>query len=432
MNPFASAVPQPLRIALIDAVGAPGTFHEPFCRDTGPHVVELLARALAQAGHAVDIYRARDAGEPAWEDLQSGVRIHRVAPGLDCDARDQDGLSLAVQGFMGGMRHLARGAWPCDVVHAFGLHAGLVGLRLTRAMRVPFILSLTPRHQADAVAAVEDLLLRRADGVIAVSECNRDALIGRHAAAPARVHFVPRGVDTQCFRPGRKAQLRRALGWPEDAFVVLWGGTADADAARLREALPVFRAASKLSAHMVVMGADSPWPAETAGIPGVSVVDLGDATGQARQAHLSTCYAAADLLVLPPWHRESEEIDAKEAMACGTPVLALTSSAGDEAARLVEDGVTGYVLHRPLSATVLQRMRLLCEQPRRHAAMSMAAVLRARTFHTWRKAAPRFANVYAHAHLPDHARNEGRMLTLVRTNRAVSAAGMPSTMPAGA
>lgn len=431
MNPFATAVPQPLRVALIDTVGVPGHPQETFCRDTGPHVVELLARALAQAGHAVDIYRSRDVGEPGWEDLQSGVRIHRVAPGLSGDVHDQASLSLAVQGFMTGMQHLARDAYPCDVVHAFGLHAGLVGLRLTRAMRVPFILSLKPRGDIGDAAAVEDLLLRRADGVIAVSEGNREALIGRQAASPARVHLVPRGVDTQCFRPGRKAQLRRALGWPEDAFIVLWGGAPQADAPRLREGLPVFRAASRLSAHVVVLGADSPWPAETAGIPGVSVVDLGDgAPGLARQAQLSACYAAADLLVLPPWHREVEEIDAKEALACGTPVIVLAASLNDEAAREVEDGVTGYVLHRPTPAGLLQRMRLLCEQPRRHAAMSMAAVLRARTFHTWRRAAARFANVYAHTHLPDHARNEGRMLTLVRASRPV-AVRLP-VMPAGA
>jgi D-inositol-3-phosphate glycosyltransferase len=436
MNPFASAAPQPLRVALIDAVGAtPLRAEPPFCPDTGPHAVEMLARGLARCGHAVDIYRSRADGEPVWEDLQSGVRIHRIAQTAPWPEHGQAQLSQAVQAFVGGMRHLARGVYPFDVVHAFGMNAGLAGLRLTRGVSAPFILSLKPQDDADAERlAVEDLLVRRADGLIAHSERNRDALCGLHAASRAALHLVPRGVDTQCFRPGRKAQLRRELGWPEDAFIVMWGGTAKTDVARLREGLSVFRAASRLSgAHVVVCGADSPWPAETAGIPSVSVVDLDEAAqGMARNARLSACYAACDLLVLPPWHREVDDINAKEAMACGTPVMVMTDRAGDEAARAVEDGVTGYVLHRPTPEMVLQRLRTLCEQPRRRAAMGMAAILRARTFYTWQKVAERVANVYANTHRPERFAHDRRALTLISTGAPRRTATVASLVPVGA
>lgn len=438
MNPFASAVPQPLRVALIDAVRHDdATAVSLTCPDTGVHAVEMLARALARRGHAVDIYRARKEGEPVWEDLQAGVRIHRIAQTSPwpSDDDDQMQLSAAAQDFVAAMRHMARDIYPCDVVHAFGPHAGLVALRLTRGVPVPFVLSL--QTQADDAKpdtdAVEDLLVRRADALIAFNERNRETLCQWYAAPRSAVHLVPRGVDTQCFRPGSKALLRRLLGWPEDEFIVLWGGSPTADALRLKEGLPLFRAASRVSAHVAVLGADSPWPAETAGIPAVSVVDLDEVARADRQAHLAACYAACDVLVVPAWHREGEVVNTREAMACGTPVLVLTDRGNDEAARAVEDGVTGYVLHRARPESLLQRLRLLIDQPQRRAAMGMAAVLRARTFYTWQKSAERFANVYANTHPADRVRRqEGRALTLIRPckPRLVSTTG--PMLPIGA
>ena len=436
MNPFASAAPQPLRVALIDAVRCEDAQAASFfCPDIGPHAVEKLARALARRGHAVDIYRSRKTGEPVWEDLQAGVRIHRVAQTAPWPTEDQGQLSQAVQAFVAGMRHMARDVYPCDVVHAFGAYAGLVGLRLTRGVAVPFVLSLKPQgDEAGAeIGGVEDLLMRRADALIACSERNREALCQLHAAPRSTVHLVQRGVDTQCFRPANKAQLRRSLGWPENEFIVMWGGAGAADAARLRDGLPLFRAASRLSAHVVVLGADSPWPAETAGIPGVSVVDLDEVMPAARQAHLAACYAACDLLVVPPWHRETEAVNPREAMACGTPVLVITERGNDEATRTVEEGVTGYVLHRPSPEVVLQRLRTMAEQPQRRAAMGMAAVLRARTFYTWQKVAERFANVYANTHASERIRQEGRSLTLIRPSKPrLVSSKMAPLVPVGA
>ncbi|MFT3859533.1 MAG: glycosyltransferase [Aquabacterium sp.] len=434
MNPFASIAPQPLRVALIDAVRPHGMKGETFCPDTGPHAVEMLACALARRGHAVDIYRGRDAGEPIWEDLQAGVRIHRVATTAPWPHdEDQTGLTQAVQAFVAGMRHMARDVYPCDVVHAFGLHAGLVGLRLTRGMSVPFILNLQPALAGDEhIGALEELLVRRSDGLVASSERQRDALMALPAASRAAVHLVPRGVDTQRFRPGRKARLRDMLGWPQEAFIVMWGGSPESDLSRLRDGLPVFRAASRIGAHVVALGADSPWPGEMAGLPQVSVVDLEAVEGSARQAHLSACYAASDVLVLPSWHREVEAICGREAMACGTPVMVLSQHGSDEATRAVEDGVTGYVLHRPTPEAILQRLRILSEQPRRREAMGMAAVLRARTFHTWHKVAERLASVYAHARASQHEVDVHRSFTLIRNSRPRLVSTLAPLVPTGA
>ena len=424
MNPFFASAAGTLRVAMIDtALSASHLDHEGL--DTGPHAIESVARALARLGHTVDIYRSKSAGEPVWEDLHSGVRVHRVAHPAPWPVDDQDALSRAVRGFVAGMKHMATEVYPCDAVHAWGTLSGLVGLRLTRGLAVPFVLTLKPRPE-DAWFAINELLIARADGLIACSDADRDALYKIHGTMRANVHVVPRGVDLPCFKPRPKAQLRRELGLPEDAFIVMWGGSTSADIGRLRDGMPFFRMASKASAHVLVAGSDSPWPAETAGLPNTTAIDVDDTEPFQKQAALSACYGAADLLVMPPWHREVDGINAKDAMACGTPVIVLTERINDEMARVVDDCVTGYVIHRERSDLLLNRLRTMRDQPQRRAAMGMAAVLRARTFFTWQRAAERFAHIYTNTTLPSRVREDCRSLTLVRSAPRLPGAWMPA------
>ncbi len=127
------------------------------------------------------------------------------------------------------------------------------------------------------------------------------------------VHY---GLDTAAYAPKPKAECRRALGLPQEAFVVCFGSQSLADP---RKGLPELLAALRRLHDQpglvgLVFGADLP-PLDKAGLPPIH--SAGFLSGAAAQA---TMYSAADVFVIPSL-AEAFGQTALEAMACGTPVV---------------------------------------------------------------------------------------------------------------
>ncbi|MGC4060201.1 MAG: glycosyltransferase [Aquabacterium sp.] len=378
-----------MRIALIDEVMPSGGTIEP-----DRNQIEKLAWAMAHQGHMVDIYRGRGPGEPVWEDLHEQVRIHRMDNTASWPLDDQPRLGQAVQAFAAGMRRLVMEVYPCDVIHAWGLHAGLVGLRLSRGVAVPFAWTMPSRIADAPQRQIAQLLVERAQALVARNVAQRNALLDIPGARRADVHLVPSGVDTQLFRPRNKACARRELGLPQDAFVVLLAG---------QSTTPWRSLVADLPAHVVAL-AD------------VKQEDACDASAHARL--VAEHCAAADVMLIVGEQEAGLQIDAKEAMACGLPVLALAQRSGDEVSRVVEDGVTGYVLHTNHPDVTMDHLRYLRDQPHWRSAMGMAAILRARTFFTWTKASDQMLGIYSECAQTSQLTHIGqicRSLTLIQS-----------------
>jgi glycosyltransferase involved in cell wall biosynthesis len=71
---------------------------------------------------------------------------------------------------------------------------------------------------------IENYVYRKADGLIVMSEGNREFVADRGAALE-RVHVVPNWVDTKSIRPGKRLNDFRREHNLGDKFVVLFGGT---------------------------------------------------------------------------------------------------------------------------------------------------------------------------------------------------------------
>jgi glycogen synthase len=171
----------------------------------GVHV-EYLARELAKLA-AVEV---RTFGRQAVEDAALAVRGYGPAAAAADDPPAP--YTPAVRALRVGLS-LASAPTEADVVHSHTWYAAFGGLLARILHGIPLVVtahSLEPlrpwkREQlgrgADVAAWAERSALEAADAVVAVSsEMQRDILRHFHVA-PARVHVIPNGVDTDTYRP---------------------------------------------------------------------------------------------------------------------------------------------------------------------------------------------------------------------------------------
>ncbi len=374
--------------------------------------VAHVARALAAAGHQVDVLTRRDARAlPAAVDMRPGVRVHHLDAG-PADFVPKEQLLPHMPAFAEAARRLLRHSEPIDVLHANFFMSGWVGLQLKRQFGAPLVttfhaLGLVRReHQGSADGfpaeriAIERTLVNRSDCVVA--ECPQDEadLQRLYGAQRARLATVPCGVDTTEFRPGDKQQARARLGLPADEFIVLQLGRLVPrkgidNVVRAMQLLP-----RALPARLVVVGGGSTAPDEAltpeigrlrALSRRLNVADRVHFTGRRERHQLRDWYLAADVFVTTPWY-EPFGITPLEAMACGTPVI---GSAVGGIQHTVLDGVTGYHVPPNDPAALADRLQLLHAMPALAGAMGRAGVHRVRSLFTWKQVAERLADVYA-------------------------------------
>ena len=149
--------------------------------------------------------------------------------------------------------------------------------------------------------------------------------------------YVPHGVETEVFKPHEdKARIRKALGLPEDAFVVGMVAANIGDAPP-RKAFPeVFQAFARFkekrpSAVMYLhtirnrtrQGCDLDFIARSCGIADKDIVyidQMAYALGEVPPKEMAAIYSAMDVLVNPSYG-EGFGLPIVESQACGVPVI---------------------------------------------------------------------------------------------------------------
>jgi glycosyltransferase involved in cell wall biosynthesis len=164
-----------------------------------------------------------------------------------------------------------------------------------------------------------------------------------------RLDVLPLGIDTDRFTPRPKPEMRRGLGWPEDAFIVLWYGRFSVvDKGDLLPALRMFRRLLEANPHrrllFVLAGTDR------RDVPFVPAMrDFAEALGIAEHVWIldgtpqetrHQMFAAADVFTSPVDNlQETFGITPIEAMASGTPQVVSDWNGYKDT---VVHGVTGY------------------------------------------------------------------------------------------
>src|SRR5215217_3494740 len=201
--------------------------------------VDEVARCLGQLGWRVDVFTRRDrAGAAGVLDWAPGVRIVNLRVGPERFV-PKDHLWPLMPAFRDALiRFAIRDGVRYDVVHGNFWMSGWVASELRHALSVPAVqlfhaLGTTKRRHQGTVdtsppdrIAVERVIVRGVDRVIATCPAERRELIADYGAVPSRIAMIPLGVDTGIFRPTDRGEARRriGLGLTEDDRVLVYIG----------------------------------------------------------------------------------------------------------------------------------------------------------------------------------------------------------------
>jgi UDP-glucose:(heptosyl)LPS alpha-1,3-glucosyltransferase len=305
-----------------------------------------LVRGLAAAGHEVTVYGA-DREAEAQAALGPGVGYVRIPV--------WGGKTLRVLTFALNSRRLLGSSGP-QVVFSLArtldpqvYRAGDGCHREWLARRAPY---LSPWGRlAQRLSPFHQLMLRMERRlftspalkcVIANSRQVRDEVIRHYGVEPARVRVIYNGLDQRRFHPleaRARAELRRRLGAPEDAEIVLFVGSGF-ERKGLTYLLQAFSSLRDQRNHLWVVGKGHIAPyRRTADRLGVA--DRVKFWGPAPET--APYYQAATVLALPTLYDPCSNV-VLEALACGAPVI---TTAANGAAEFLSPGENGAIIHQP-------------------------------------------------------------------------------------
>jgi D-inositol-3-phosphate glycosyltransferase len=405
------------RLAMVSLHTSP--LDQPGIGDAGGmnvYVVEL-ARRLAERGIEVDIFtRSTDSSLDPVVPVVDGVSVRHIHAGpfegltknelpgqlcvfarevLRAEAAQPVGHYDAVHShywLSGQVGALARDRWGVPLVHTMHTMARVKNAALAEGD--------TPEPEARIIG--EDQVVEAADMLIASTDVEAKQLINLYDADPGRVEVVHPGVDLTTFRPLDRSEVRRELGLPRDALVLMFAGRIQplkAPDVLLRAVSALLDRAPDLRSRVVVpivggpSGTGLERPTALAGLARhLGIDDVVRFVPPVAQPELAKWYSAATLVAVPSYN-ESFGLVAVEAQACGTPVLA---AAVGGLTTVVRDGVSGILLddHDPGNwAAALDRV---VRNPVLLDRLRTGAVVRAKAF-SWEVTAARTLEVYERA-----------------------------------
>ncbi len=215
------------------------------------------------------------------------------------------------------------------------------------------------RNKARAIYA---LSAHRASVVSTVSEFSRRDMARFYHLNADRIHVIPEGVDTSAFRPFEPAAVatfRSSLREPDRPFILYVGKpTERRNLANLIRAFARLRTKEEIPHQLVIVGADLPGDSPFRRvIKEEKVMAHVKVLGYRSHEELPAIYNAADMLVYPSSY-EGFGMPVLEAMACGTPVIALNNTAFPEFA-----GGVALLLDDPRIETLVTGMRRVLGDP---------------------------------------------------------------------
>jgi glycogen synthase len=244
-----------------------------------------------------------------------------------------------------------------DVVHCHTWYSHLGGILIRQGYGIPLVLtvhSLEPlrpwkreqlRGGYDLSLWVEQTALGMADAVIAVSRGTREDILRVTPAQPDKVHVIYNGIDTSLYRPVPDTDALARYGIdPRQPYVLFLGRiTRQKGIVHLARAIPLIDPSAQ-----VVLCAGAPDTPEIAR-------EMEDAVAAAERARGGVIwiremvprevaiqlYSHAAVFCCPSIYEPFGIINL-EAMACGTPVVALDRGAVRE---VVDEGVTGLIFN---------------------------------------------------------------------------------------
>ncbi|MCD4684468.1 MAG: glycosyltransferase [Anaerolineae bacterium] len=374
-----------------------------------------LSRELGRQGIAVDVFtRADHPDQPRSAAFGDNVRVIHVQAGPPSVLGSYE-TYLHLPAFVTAVLQFVTDAeLTYDVVYSHYWLSGWVAHELRAQWGVPVVqmfhtlgrmknrIAQEPgQGEADIRIFTETDIMSWADRLIAATPAERAQLLWLYRADRRKIEIVPPGVDLARFQPMSSAEARGKIGIPQEDRLLLFVGRIEPlkgvdnilrAMALLREDDPALLA----NVRAVVIGGDVQTPAPDGEMSRLMTLtdelDVGDRVcflGARDQDVLPYYYCAAEALIMPSDY-ESFGMVALEAMACGTPVIA--SEVGG-LAFLVQDGVNGFHVPTREPAALAERIRMILDDPARHAEIRQAARDTAQVY-DWPLIADRLLSVF--------------------------------------
>jgi len=354
----------------------------------GPVVVTSPRHPAASEPMHGGVMHYRSGPDPAtrlvW--LRDGIRVRALARRIEEIARARGDLSL---------------------LHAHSpVLCGMAALRAGRALGLPVVYEVRglweeamPRHWSlryRMARAMETRVCRRADAVVAISECLKREFVSR-GIPEAKVHVIPNGVDAEQFRPvaaDREWRAERGLG--DGPMLLYLGALREYEGVDLvMDAMPRVRERFP-GARLVIVGDGEARPmlAERARGMGEAVALL----PPVAHAEVRGWYAAADLIIYPRRSTRATELVTPlkplEAMAMGKAIIASDVGGLRE---VLADGQTGRLFPAGAVTALAEAIIELLADESLRARLGEGASEVAREQRDWRVIVPRYREVYAAA-----------------------------------
>lgn len=314
-----------------------------------PHVggvaksVSALVEGMRARGHDCLVIAPEFDDQPA--DEQSVLRIPSI--------RNFNGTDFSFRLPSGNMIGEAIKAFHPELIHSH--HPFLLGeaaMRVAHQWGLPLVFTHHTRYEdyvhyvLDDSKYLERLAVELAteyanlcDRVIAPSESIKDLITQRGVTTP--IEAIPTGIDQDHFRSGDGSSVRKKLNITPDQFVVGHVGrlASEKNLGYLAKAVFAYLERDADSVFLLVGEGDSlkdiKREAQDRGLSGRLHL-LGKLTSDA----LVNAYHAMDLFAFSS-KSETQGMVLAEAMAAGTPVVALDASGARD---IIEDGVNGRLL----------------------------------------------------------------------------------------
>jgi glycosyltransferase involved in cell wall biosynthesis len=335
--------------------------------------VTYLARGLAERGYETTLVAgdvARGEASMSFVAEQAGVDVVTL-PGL---SRELSPVRDALAAFR--LARLIRRLRP-DVVHTHTAKAGAVGraAALLAGRRRPVVVHTFHGHVLRGYfgtggtlvfRAIETLLARASDRLIAVSPEVRDELVALHVASRDKFSVVRLGIELEprVSFDGDPSEVRRRHGIPEGKFVVGWFGRMTA-VKRTDDLLTMLAGARERGVDALLLlvgdGDDRERLEQRAHDLGLarSCLFLG------YQEDVAPWYAICDTVVLTS-ASEGTPVTIIEALAAGRPVVATKVGGVPD---VVDEGETGFLVRPHDTHALAERLEILAGDPVRRRAM---------------------------------------------------------------
>jgi len=309
-----------------------------------PNSVELFRQYLEQLGDHVTVYA------PEYEGASRSEKNIRRLPAI----RDISGTDFSLPLPINFRPVLDFSERLYDIVHVHHpFLLGELGLTMARRHRVPLVFTYHTKYE-DYVhyTPLDPSIAKRTIIEHAVDFCNVcDLVIApttdiekalRERGVESDIEVLPTGIELGRYQQADGATARAKLGLPEDTPVLLHVGrlAKEKNLPYLIRACDIFLRENK-KAHVVITGGGAEENELRADAEASPVSDRFHFTGRQTGKDLRSLYAAANLFVFAS-KSETQGMVLVEAMAAGTPVIALEA---DGVRDVMRDGENGRMLH---------------------------------------------------------------------------------------